>query len=74
MYKLIVYVALVFGASNAFPGGYMAKGGVMDFKKPLDYMQEAVYAGKKYTRAKLEILICGCHYLKRFQLADGFIK
>ena len=49
MYKLILYVALVFGASNAFPGGYMAKGGVMDFKKPLDYMQEAVYAGKGYT-------------------------
>ena len=53
MYKLILYVALVFGASNAFPGGYMAKGGVMDFKKPLDYMQEAVYAGKEHTAQSL---------------------
>jgi len=27
-------------------GGYIAKGGVIDFKKPLDYLESAVQAGK----------------------------
>jgi hypothetical protein len=27
-------------------GGYIAKGGVIDFKKPLDYYESAVQAGE----------------------------
>ena len=43
--KFLVLVCL-FGVSLASPGGYIAKGGVYDFKRPLDYMNEAKNAGK----------------------------
>jgi hypothetical protein len=32
--------------SHASPGGYTLKGGVFDFKRQLDYMNEASHAGK----------------------------
>ena len=43
-------LTLVFGLSallaSVYAGGYTAKGGVFDFKKPLDYYDSAVNAGK----------------------------
>lgn len=36
-----------FGAIHGLPGGYLAKGGVYDFKRPLDYFEDATHAGKK---------------------------
>ena len=41
-----VTLTLTFGSPIPIPGGYIAKGGVIDFKKPLDYMNHAVHAGK----------------------------
>jgi len=42
-----VTMAYATGCAYAHPGGYLAKGGVVDFKRPLDYMKDAVEAGKK---------------------------
>jgi hypothetical protein len=39
----LVGLAAVLGGVQA--GGYTAKGGVYDFKKPLDYYDQAVNAG-----------------------------
>ena len=46
MFKFIIVAALAVSASQAFPGGYLAKGGVVDFQRPLDYMDSAKQAGK----------------------------
>ena len=45
MKALLVVVGLAVLVS-VDAGGYIAKGGVIDFKKPLDYYQSAVQAGK----------------------------
>jgi hypothetical protein len=42
----ILVLATMAAMSNARPGGYLAKGGVYDFKRPLSYLDEAVNAGK----------------------------
>merc|ERR1711993_85872 len=42
-----VTMAYATGCAYAHPGGYLAKGGVVDFKRPLDYMKDAVEAGEK---------------------------
>merc|ERR1712203_195563 len=47
-----VTMAHATGCAYAHPGGYLAKGGVVDFKRPLDYMKDAVLAGKKGWDAK----------------------
>merc|ERR1711894_673654 len=47
-----VTMAHSLGCAHAHPGGYLAKGGVVDFKRPLDYMKDAVLAGKKGWDAK----------------------
>jgi len=47
-----VTMAHALGCAHAHPGGYLAKGGVVDFKRPLDYMKDAVLAGKKGWDAK----------------------
>ena len=47
-------VCLVLGVASAMPGGYLAKGGVYDFKKPLSYMDDAVHAGKMAWNQKFE--------------------
>ena len=46
--KLFVIVALGLTGliAGAEAGGYTAKGGVYDFKKPLDYYDQAVNAGE----------------------------
>jgi len=36
----------ILAAAKASPGGYTLKGGVFDFKRPLDYERAAVHAGK----------------------------
>merc|ERR1712117_1014585 len=41
----LVAVCLL-AAAKASPGGYTLKGGVIDFKRPLDYERAAVQAGK----------------------------
>ena len=48
MFKLVVVTVLAISAVHvqALPGGYLAKGGVVNFQRPLDYMHEAVNAGK----------------------------
>ena len=46
MFKFIVVAAMAISASQAFPGGYLAKGGVVDFQRPLDYIPSAKQAGK----------------------------
>ena len=56
MYKCLLLAILVACVSMvvAFPGGYLAKGGVMDFKKPLDYMSAAKHAGHMAWDHKLQ--------------------
>ena len=55
MYKCILALACWGVASClAFPGGYLAKGGVLDFQRPLDYMQMAKHAGKMAWEHKFE--------------------
>ena len=55
MYKCILALACWGVASClAFPGGYLAKGGVVDFKRPLDYMHMAKHAGKMAWEHKFE--------------------
>jgi hypothetical protein len=50
---VIVMVGLAALLAGVNAGGYVAKGGVYDFKKPLDYYDQAVNAGKaSFTRAK----------------------
>ena len=51
--KVFVLLCLA-GVSLASPGGYIAKGGVYDFKRPLDYMGDAVQAGKFAWNKKFE--------------------
>lgn len=48
MKPIILVLFCLFAMSQAAPrpGGYIAKGGVVDFKRPLDYMSDAVQAGK----------------------------
>ena len=41
---VVVGIAALFTGAEA--GGYVAKGGVYDFKRPLDYLDQAVKAGK----------------------------
>ena len=43
--KAFVLLCMV-GVALASPGGYIAKGGVFNFDRPLDYMQQAQSAGK----------------------------
>ncbi len=45
MKVLVVLVGLAAVLANVEAGGYTAKGGVFDFKKPLDYYEQAVSAG-----------------------------
>ncbi len=45
MKVLVVLVGLAAVLANVEAGGYTAKGGVYDFKKPLDYLDVAVSAG-----------------------------
>ncbi|XP_040565991.1 uncharacterized protein [Lepeophtheirus salmonis] len=46
MKAAIVLIISCFALSQARPGGYTAKGGVVDFLKELDYLDQAVAAGK----------------------------
>ncbi len=43
-----LFLALILASGMVFaaPGGYIHKGGVIDFQKPLDYMDHAVHAGR----------------------------
>jgi len=36
---------LLSGIIGVRGGGYILKGGVVDFQRPLDYMDSAIYAG-----------------------------
>lgn len=51
--KVLLLCCLV-GVALASPGGYIAKGGVFDFKRPLDYMGDAVQAGKVAWNKRFE--------------------
>merc|ERR1719391_854612 len=44
--KLLVVAAACLSAALASPGGYIYKGGVVDFKRPLDYKAAAESAGR----------------------------
>ena len=46
MFKFVIVAALAVSACQALPGGYLAKGGVVNFQRHLDYMEDAVQAGK----------------------------
>ena len=46
MKLLVVAAACCLSAALASPGGYIYKGGVVDFKRPLDYKAAAESAGK----------------------------
>ena len=65
--KVILLLCLA-GVSLAFPGGYIAKGGVFNFRRPLDYLGEAQAAGKfawnKKFEAELEGKIKSIIFLK----------
>jgi len=55
MYKsILALLCCGLAVCLAFPGGYLAKGGVIDFKKPLDYMHMAKHAGKMAWEHKFE--------------------
>ena len=41
------------------PGGYIAKGGVFDFKRPLDYLDAGKAAGKFAWNKKFESELSG---------------
>eukprot|EP00096_Caligus_rogercresseyi_P004291 TRINITY_DN184_c0_g1_i2.p1 TRINITY_DN184_c0_g1~~TRINITY_DN184_c0_g1_i2.p1 ORF type:complete len:136 (+),score=50.65 TRINITY_DN184_c0_g1_i2:120-527(+) len=43
---LQLLLVTILSLSQARPGGYTAKGGVIDFLKELDYLDQAVAAGK----------------------------
>ena len=55
-------LTLVFGLSAILvtvnAGGYTAKGGVFDFKKPLDYYDSAVNAGTESKTIEDGIMHC----------------
>ena len=50
MKVLVVLVGLAAILANVEAGGYTAKGGVYDFKKPLDYLDQAVNAGTYFNK------------------------
>ena len=50
MKVLVVLVGLAAVLANVEAGGYTAKGGVYDFKKPLDYLDQAVNAGINFNK------------------------
>lgn len=52
--KLFIPLLCLVGVALASPGGYIAKGGVFDFKRPLDYMGDAVQAGKVAWNKRFE--------------------
>ena len=45
--KLLILVIGLVLVTCVQGGGYIAKGGVYDFKKPLDYYESAVVAGNQ---------------------------
>ena len=49
--KLVVVAAACLSAALAFPGGYIYKGGVHDFKRPMDFMAAAEGAGEQVDSA-----------------------
>ena len=58
---LIVAVAVV----HVHAGGYVLKGGVIDFGKPLDYFDQAVQAGEMESKLNL-LVITVCKILKKY--------
>ncbi len=58
MKVLIVLVGLAAVLANVEAGGYTAKGGVYDFKKPLDYLDQAVNAGNVTKRSSKCVVKC----------------
>ena len=52
---VVVGLAAVLSCVNA--GGYTAKGGVFDFKKPLDYYEQAVTAGTMLLCCRCDVML-----------------
>ena len=51
--KVILLLCLA-GVALASPGGYIAKGGVFNFQRPLDYLEAGKAAGKFAWNKKFE--------------------
>ena len=56
--KVLVLLCMA-GVAIASPGGYIAKGGVFDFKRPLDYLDAGKAAGKFAWNKKFESELAG---------------
>jgi len=63
---LMIFVATLAGVSEVQAGGYVLKGGVMDFGKPLDYFDDAVHAGY-FIKLNLTQLRNPDHYFKHLE-------
>lgn len=57
--KLLILVIGLVSVTCVQAGGYIAKGGVYDFKKPLDYYESAVVAG---NLERTYLLIKNCNF------------
>merc|ERR1712045_311860 len=72
--KMKVVLLLCFvGLSVASPGGYTAKGGVFDFRRPLDYMKEATHAGKVAWNKRFESELDGGEVNRGDRAAPSYI-